>query len=180
MEQFRVLYRDAGIHDAVSFVLDGTSFTIDRVKESYDGVHYPLSVYDGGAQILANAMDWLLLERDNVEDPFTAPKIGSMDNPYLGTTMLIFVLFGILYVDGFMGISYIAALVVRSVAPCGLYDEAFASLHMRIGVSGTRTNHSVNHRDEKTKHSDTDLEDDEIESLLSNDGATEKASLRVV
>lgn len=39
MDQFWILYRDTGIHDAVSFVLDDISFTADRVKESYDGVH---------------------------------------------------------------------------------------------------------------------------------------------
>ena len=57
MAEFRRLYDKLGIGEAVDLVLDGTVFTQDRVKESYDGVHYPLQVYDGGAQILLNAID---------------------------------------------------------------------------------------------------------------------------
>jgi hypothetical protein len=126
----RELFKDAGIHKVSSFVLDGPSYTADRVTESYDGVHYPLSVYDGGAQILANAMDWLLPERDT-SDPFTAPRPGKMAKPFYGLVMLAFVLVGLLFFDGFLGASYLAALFVPSIMPSRLFEEAFGSLHQR-------------------------------------------------
>ena len=125
------MYRERGIDGAASFVLNGTAFTLDRVEENYDGVHYPLDVYDGGAQIIANAADWLLLERDE-DDPFIPPKPGSMDNPFLGLCMLVFAMIGIFTLDGFMGASYIAAIFAPRVAPTRLCEEAFFSLHRRL------------------------------------------------
>jgi hypothetical protein len=143
METFRDLYRESGIHDAVTFVLDGPAFTADRVEESYDGVHYPLYVYDAGAQILANAMDWLLLEKYQ-EDPFVPPNPGSMDNPFLGILMLIFALIGIFAFDGYMGVSYVATAVLPKVAPYRLYHVTFRALHVRAGLPALSTNDTTN------------------------------------
>jgi N-acetylneuraminate 9-O-acetyltransferase len=168
MDEFRLLYRNKGIHEVASFVLNGTAFTIDRVEDSYDGVHYPLSVYDGGAQILANAMDWLLLERDD-DEPIAVPRPGSMDNPYFGLVMLGFVFVSLFYLDGFMGVSYIAAFFVPSVSPRTLKDEAFESLHQRMGLpavhSAAASLSALQHVSDVRKNSDRDS-DDEMDGLL--------------
>lgn len=180
MDDFRTLYRDEGVHGVSSFVLNGTAFTADRVNESYDGVHYPLSVYDGGAQILANAMDWLLLAR-NVADPFTAPQPGSMDNPYLGLAMLAFIFVGLFFFDGFMGVSYIAALFVPRLAPHRLRDEAFLSLHQRAGLPvmsmstaaapalSLRQLAQHHSHDSNDKSSDSDVDSDQLLAETTDD-----------
>jgi hypothetical protein len=143
MQTFRDLYRESGINDAATFVLDGPAFTSDRVEESYDGVHYPLSIYDAGAQILANAMDWLLLEMDQ-DDPFVPPKPGSMDNPILGILMLAFVFVGIFAFDGYMGASYIATVLLPKIAPYRLYHVTFRALHVRAGLPAVSMNGITN------------------------------------
>lgn len=130
MKEFRAYYSEVGVTDAATFVLDGPVWTNGRVAESYDGVHYPNVVYDAGSQILMNAMDWLLPEKDTTED-FTPPKPGAMANPQLGLMMLALALVGLAFFDGFMGFSYFAALFVPSVKPTNLYEEAFSSLHQR-------------------------------------------------
>lgn len=133
MEELRNVYESTGLYESVSFVLDGRTFTSDRMKESYDGVHYPFSLYNAGVQILANAFDWLLKE-PTVIDKFVPPKTGAMDNPLLGLLMLLFTFIGILGFDGFMGASYFASLIVPSVMPAGLFSEAFDALHLRLGL----------------------------------------------
>ena len=130
IEVIRALYAQLGVISSASFVLDGPAFTSSRVSESYDGVHYPHSVYDAGAQILANAMDWILLERLD-EDPVAIPKAGSMANPPLGLMMLCFVFMGLVCFDGFLGFSYLASFFSQGVMPSDLYDEAFEELHAR-------------------------------------------------
>jgi hypothetical protein len=131
MASIRALYDNLGVTEAASFVLDGPSWTEARVSESYDGVHYPLAVYDAGAQILANAMDWILPDRDTL-DPFNPPKPGSMSNPPLGLMILCFVFMGLFCFDGFMGFSYLGAFFVKGVMPSDLSDEAFDEIKSRI------------------------------------------------
>ena len=62
MSDRRSKYEQIGVNKAASLVLNGPSLTRERVSESYDCVHYPQDVYDAGAQILANAYDWVLPE----------------------------------------------------------------------------------------------------------------------
>jgi hypothetical protein len=126
--QLRELFRELGIDDAASFVLDGRSFTHGRVQESYDGVHYPLDVYDAGAQILANSFDWLLPIL-NASDPLISPRPGSMAQPILGFGIFCFVMVGLFCFDGFLGVSYLAAIVAPELMPSRLYFEAFSTLH---------------------------------------------------
>jgi hypothetical protein len=133
MGKVRSLYREEGVHESVSFVLDGPTFTQDRVAESYDGVHYPLSVYNGGAQILANAFDWLLVG-DPLTDPFAAPSPGKMAHPLLGLYVLAVAAIVIFFFDGLLGFSYLAGLVVPAVRPARLYEEAFSTLHAKLGL----------------------------------------------
>lgn len=130
MHYVRDLYKEEGIHRVASFVLDGPAYTSERVTESYDGVHYTLTTYDAGIQILANAMDWLLPPPDT-SSPGTPPRPGSMANPGLGLVMLAVVFVGIFLFDGFLGFSYLAALFAPNLTPRGLFDEAFSSLHRR-------------------------------------------------
>jgi hypothetical protein len=132
MAEIRAIYDHAGVTNMAAFVLDGPSFTAGRVSESYDGVHYPLSVYEVGAQILANAMDWLLVEREEEIPP--PPQPGSMANPLLGIMMLCVVFVCLVCCDGLMGFSYLACVFVRGVAPGALYDEAFDDLHERKNI----------------------------------------------
>ena len=47
IEEMRHLFAELGATSSASFVLDGPSFTKERVVESFDGIHYPPSVYDG-------------------------------------------------------------------------------------------------------------------------------------
>ena len=176
MESFRDLYRESGIHEGATFVLDGPAFTSARVDESYDGVHYPLYVYDAGAQILANALDWLLLELDQ-DDPFVAPKPGSMDNPVLGLLMLLFILVGIFAFDGYMGVSYISTFLLPAVAPFRLYHTTFRTLHIRAGLPAVAMNTgstattetemtSSNHHQHSSDREDDSLDHDETELFL--------------
>jgi hypothetical protein len=142
MAGMRALYDNLGVTEAASFVLDGPSWTEARVGESYDGVHYPLAVYDAGSQILANSMDWVLPERD-ASDDFNPPKPGAMANPALGLMMLCFVFMGLACFDGFMGFSYLASFFVREVMPSDLHDEAFADLHERTDLPAMDENEST-------------------------------------
>jgi len=131
MVAVRELYKEQGILESVDFVLDGPSFTVDRVAESHDGVHYPLDVYDAGAQILCNAMDWLLKDTGIVE-PFVAPRPGAMAHPLFGLMMLAVVFVAIFFMDAFFGASYLAGLVVPSVRPSALLQESFNALHSQM------------------------------------------------
>jgi hypothetical protein len=130
MEEFRAYYAEVGVPGAASFVLDGPVWTRGRVSESYDGVHYPHSVYDAGSQILINAMDWLLPEKDTT-DNFVPLEPGTMANPRLGCMMLALAFIGLFFFDGFMGFSYFASLFVPSVSPKNLYEESYTLLHQR-------------------------------------------------
>ena len=140
METFREYYAEVGVPRAASFVLDGPVWTRSRLSESYDGVHYPHTVYDAGSQILVNAMDWLLPEKDAPEK-FTAPQPGAMANPRLGLMMLVLSMLGLVFLDGFMGFSYLASLFVPSVRPANLYEEAFTSLHQKKEATTNRFFH---------------------------------------
>jgi hypothetical protein len=198
MAELRLLYRQVGIHDAVSFVLNGTAFTVDRVDESYDGVHYPLAVYDGGTQILANALDWLLPTRDedNVGDPNAT--IESLRNPWLGLVVVGFCLTSLLLYDGFMGASYLAALFVSNAAPYRLLDQSFTALHQRMGLpavarvrNGTSSSGSIvlsvksvgtlfrTVNESKSFDKRSDSEEEETDRLLTNDESSGKVSLGI-
>ena len=133
MEAMRAVYARNGILSSSSFVIDGPAFTSSRVKESFDGVHYPIQVYSAGAQILFNALDWLLPLAN--EDRGVPPRVGKMANPKLGLVMLILVTIGLVFFDSFLGFSLLASLFVKGVLPIELYNEAFTALHKRIGVS---------------------------------------------
>jgi hypothetical protein len=197
--ELRLLYRQVGIHNAVSFVLNGTAFTVDRVDESYDGVHYPLAVYDGGAQILVNALDWLLptKDEDNVGDPNNT--VESLGNPWLGLVVVGFCLISIFLFDGFMGASYLAALFLSSAAPHRLLDQSFTALHQRMGLpavargrNGSSSSGSIalstksvstlfrTLHESKSFDKRSDSEEEETDRLLTNeDESFEKVSLGI-
>lgn len=137
MEAMRAVYARNGILSSSSFVVDGPAFTSSRVSESYDGVHYPIQVYSAGAQILFNALDWLL--PPGIEDPVIPPRVGKMANPKLGALMLVLVTIGLVCFDGFLGFSYLASLFVKGVGPHDLYEEAFSALHRKIGLPSSDT-----------------------------------------
>jgi hypothetical protein len=199
MAELRLLYRQVGIHDAVSFVLNGTAFTVDRVDESYDGVHYPLAVYDGGAQILANALDWLLpvSDEDVVGDPNAT--IESLGNPWLGLVLVGFCLISLFLFDGFMGASHLAALFIPSATPHRLFDQAFTSLHQRMGLPAVARGRNSNSssgsvalsvkslntlfrtaNESKSFDKRSDSEEEETDRLLTNEGELSgNMSLRV-
>jgi len=142
LAEIRALYGDSGVLDAATFVLDGPSFTTRRVAESHDGVHYPLSVYDAGSQILANAFDWLLSDKE-INDPFSPKQPGSMAKPFLGLMVLGFSFMALFLFDGFLGASYIAAIFVPSVMPIRLYHDGFSALHQRLNLPPITANNSL-------------------------------------
>lgn len=135
LQEMRQLYADLGVLAASSFVLDGQGFTKERVGESYDGIHYPAPIYDAGAQILANAMDWVLPTRYDIE-PFYPPEPGSLANMSLGLMMLCFVVIGLFFFDCFVGFSYLASLFVNGVMPSDLYEETFNAIHAKMKIPG--------------------------------------------
>lgn len=181
MEAMRAVYASNGILSSSSFVIDGPSFTSSRVAESYDGVHYPIQVYDAGAQILFNALDWLL--PPGINDPVTPPKVGKMANPKLGLSMLILVAIGLVFFDGFLGFSYLAVPFVRGIIPHDLHEEAFSSLHKKIGLTSsdvagsppgssggqqrpTQTNRSIGTRRDEVMRPPANSVDIELSALI--------------
>ncbi|KAL7448836.1 hypothetical protein ACHAWC_000966 [Mediolabrus comicus] len=125
MEARRASYAENGVLDASSFVIDGPAFTASRVSESFDGVHYPPQIYDAGAQILFNSLDWLLKPPEL--ETMTPPRIGKMSNPILGFMMLVLVCIGLFSFDGFLGFTYLASAFVKGLKPHELNREAFHS-----------------------------------------------------
>jgi len=156
----RALYDSLGVLSSAAFVIDGPSFTSSRVAESHDGVHYPLAVYDAAAQILANAMDWLLPPPR--EDPFVPRELGKMANPSLGFMIVCFVFMGLFCFDAFLGFSYLAAFFGSGLMPSDLCDEAFEEFHERLDRGGS---HSYE-MSASTAHHHHEHDDDDDQSTL--------------
>jgi len=203
ISEMRKLYADLGVESAASFVLDGPSYSNDRAAESYDGIHYPSSVYDVAAQIMANALDWLVVDNEEViNDNFEPPLLGTMGNPLLGLMMMCFGLIGLMFFDGYFGFSYLATLLVRNTGnrqtmmlaamPNDLYEEAFAPYHQYLklpmisynpdssldrkrGVSVGR-NHAIRSRALSQRHQSLTIEDSDILSLLDNSTTASKST----
>ena len=110
-----------GIVSSASFVIDDTAFTASRVAESFDDVHYPHDIYDAGAQILFQSMDWLL--PDNHTTISFTREVGSMSNAAYGLLLLSLLAIGIINHDGFLGFSYLACLFVKGVKPSDLHSD---------------------------------------------------------
>lgn len=128
MNDMRSIYEQLGVTQVASFVLNGPSFSAERVHESFDGVHYPPDVYGAGAQIFANALDWLLPGKEGAEK-FVSPEPGKMARPVLGFMMLCLCFIGLFCFDGFFGFSYVTCLFIKGILPNELYLEAFSLLH---------------------------------------------------
>ena len=145
VEEMRQLYLELRVLDAATFVLDGQAFTFDKVAESFDGIHYPPYIYDVGAQIFANSLDWVMPQKKFLDEMLETPKLGTLANPFLGVMMLCVCFIGLFFFDGYMGCSYVAALVFTfgsrehdanpgsftGVMPNELYREAFSVLHAK-------------------------------------------------
>jgi hypothetical protein len=87
--------------------------------------------------------------------------------------------------DGLLGISYLAGLVVPSVRPLNLFDEAFSGLHARMGLPSISASiHNVpsmtrddkdeanghserSHKSKSSEHGGHPDDDDELNALLS-------------
>lgn len=197
IDKMRNLYTELGIDDAVDTVIDGPIFTADKVDESYDGVHYPPYVYDVGAQLLGNSLDWLLLP-STTTPAAASPRIGSLSNSFLGLMMLCFAMIGLLFFDGYFGFSYLSSLFVRdnaipvsniidyytakddktkdsfifSVMPNDLYEEAFGDLHRKWDIIAFDTNTTDDHFKDKTDYemsqSSVSTQNDDIYSFFPN------------
>ena len=118
VQEIRQMQEELGINSAAAFVLDGFALTKEQVHRSYDGVHYPPQIYDAGAQILINALDWLLPTTGRFY-PINAsfkPRPGSMSNPVLGLMVLCCILIGLFFFDGYLGFSYLAPAVLQPSA----------------------------------------------------------------
>eukprot|EP00543_Licmophora_paradoxa_P007785 CAMPEP_0202442392 /NCGR_PEP_ID=MMETSP1360-20130828/1840_1 /ASSEMBLY_ACC=CAM_ASM_000848 /TAXON_ID=515479 /ORGANISM="Licmophora paradoxa, Strain CCMP2313" /LENGTH=788 /DNA_ID=CAMNT_0049057745 /DNA_START=274 /DNA_END=2640 /DNA_ORIENTATION=- len=149
ISEVRKMYQDLDVETTANFVLEGPAYSRGRVSESYDGMMYPHSVYDAGVQIIANALDWLIVpsadgEEDD-EEPFHPPPVGQLSNPFLGLMMTCFSLIGLFFFDGYFGFSYLSSLFVRgdglkstkrrqmqNFMPNDLYDDAFVPFHQRL------------------------------------------------
>lgn len=127
MVSLRELYKDNGIHDAASFVLEGSSFTKDRVGDSYDGVHYPLEVYDAGAQIILNSFDWLIPANEGLR--LSPPRLGTMAHSVWGLVILVLIIGALFSFDAYAGLSYLASLVAPDISPLSIHQEAYFLVH---------------------------------------------------
>lgn len=124
MADFRDLYRRAGVHDAATFTLDGTAFTSSRAEESYDGVHYPFPIYDGGAQILANSFDWLVEPQNDSRIGFTENDESSFD-PFALVILLGILVSATWFSDSFGGFLHATSLLTQLyIVPSSLNLEA--------------------------------------------------------
>lgn len=152
MEAMRAVYAKNGVLSASSFVLDGPTFTASRVSESFDGVHYPPQVYDAGAQILMNALDWLLPPNE-AEPIIITPEIGKMSNPMLGLAMLVLVGIGLFTFDGFLGFTYLASAFVKGLKPNELHRQILRSSKKssRVEVADPEANGVMRSRLKKAK-----------------------------
>ena len=91
---------------------------------------YEYRRYTCTAQILANAMDWLVTEK--LFEFKDGPHPGKMAQPLLGIMILAISSIGIFFFDSYFGLSYLASVFVRGVRPDDLYEEAFAPLHTKM------------------------------------------------
>lgn len=165
MEVMRELQVKEGVLNSASFIVDGPAFTESRVSESFDGVHYPHQVYSAGAQILANAADWLLPVP--VKDKLKPPKRpGAMAHPQLGMFIVVVAFLGIIGFDGFVGFSYLAAIFVPSVAPARLYYEAFSDLHRRKKLPSVERMESAASSTPRITSGSHDFDEEEAVNLM--------------
>jgi len=98
-------------------------------------VHYPKQIYDVSAQILTQAFDWALPERELELPEFIPLEPGRMANPALGFLKLCLSLLGLFAFDGYLGFVWIPSLLVGGPDCRKLWEEAFSDLHMKIGVA---------------------------------------------
>ncbi|KAL7548271.1 hypothetical protein ACHAWF_011562 [Thalassiosira exigua] len=134
ISQIRRMYNDLGVTSSVSFVLDGPSFTHEKMTESFDGVHYPPSVYDAGSQILLNALDWIMPTSTRAEAMHAGLKTPKMGSLGLGLMVICVALIGLFFFDSYFGLSYLAQLFVMNdtVSPGELYEAAFSPVYNRL------------------------------------------------
>jgi len=153
IQEIRQMHDDLGVNAAAAFVLNALSLTEGQVERSFDGIHYPPQIYDVGAQILINALDWLVPTNGRLH-PINVfkPKPGSMANPALGLMVLCCLIIGLLFFDGYLGFSYLASALMQpraspassrftefytskqeqskySFAPQDIYDEICQAYH---------------------------------------------------
>jgi len=190
MTEMREIYEEIGILSSASFVVSGPAFSEDRVSESFDGIHYPHGIYDAGAQILANALDWLLSERRS--EPIKMLDPGLMSNPFLGLMMLCLCFIGLIFFDPFLGFTYVASIFVTGVLPSDLYTEAFTILHDKMKLPpimasssatitsyfSTNTKRTVASSVKPRNSGSTSSIDDEIAALLGSQEEMELKSIR--
>lgn len=125
------------LSDEPSFdlIFDMSLISASRVSESYDGVHYPTQIYDVSAQIISQALDWSLPDRELEDVPFVPNEPGKMANPSLGLLMVLISLIGLFTFDGYLGFGWLPSLLFGGPNCQLLWEEAFAELHSKIGVS---------------------------------------------
>jgi len=128
MAWMRALYREIGIISAASLHIDGFAYTQERVNESFDGVHYPKSVYSAGVQILSNSFDWLLWGKsDRSSESYN--EVGVLSNPFKGLITMTVAIFGIYKFDSFLGLLYLTSSFVRGIRPDAMNEVTLQTLN---------------------------------------------------
>jgi hypothetical protein len=122
MAWLRNLYDEIGITSAASLHIMGLAYTDERVSESFDGVHYPKSVYFAGAQILSNSFDWLLEGKDDKPTESFA-EIGVLSDPLKGLITMTVVVIGLYKFDSLLGLLYFVSSVIQGIRPDILYED---------------------------------------------------------
>jgi hypothetical protein len=113
-EEIRNIYRESGVYNSAGLIINGTAFTRTISHQSYDGLHYPSHVYDVGAQILFNALDWLWYD-EIIIDESLSPRLGAMANPILGAMVLCLILIGLVFFDSIFGFFYLVSICINPI-----------------------------------------------------------------
>lgn len=163
------------------FVLEGHTFTKDQVHQSHDGIHYPARIYDVGAQIMMNALDWIFqdiqMKNKYLIDTSFEPQTGSMANRYLGLMVLSLFMIGLFFHDVYFGLFYISSMIVGrpdngpakkypvsiySFSPLNVFNtiHQFMQKQMKV-INESKMKNSLDGR-KTTNHSD------DISSILSS------------
>ena len=108
-------------------------------------MHYPLEVYDAGAQIILNSFDWLVPNDKNHSAVHEISRPGSIAHPFYGLLVIFLVLVCLFSVDVYVGLSWISCWLANSLEllPLVIYHEAYSVLHQRKGLPSLQGDASI-------------------------------------
>jgi len=153
-------------------VLPMHNLTVDREDQNLNGVIYEDSVYEMGAEIIANYVK-LVWEKSATSS--TGAKKGSggglAQNPFLGAIVLGIALIILATSDNYAGISLLIKSILAPYSKSITWADSVHDVHRSIGLISSYapvTDGDSIDRNTKDKHSECGDEDHEIELTSSN------------